>query len=287
MTATLHPSTATRGTTAPVVRRPPSRLASLRAYMARALRDRRRAPLTWGVPLAAMCALEVALYPSIEDSLDTMLESYPEGLREAFGIGELNSVEAFLDAEMFSLIVPLAIAFFAVRSMARAIVVPEENGHLDTLLATPLTRRTLVAGAVAVTAIMTGVLLAVVWAGSMVAGVAADTGMSAGTIGAGVLNVWPLAMFFAGVAMLATGLMHRSAPVTGVAAGALIAMYVIDLVGKLSEPAEPFRVISVFKYYGSAIQDGIDPLAFAGVTAAALVLAAFGALLFERRDVSN
>jgi hypothetical protein len=36
---------------------------------------------------------------------------------------------------------------------------------------------------------------------------------------------------------------------------------------------------------GSAIQDGIDPLAFAGVTLAGIVLAAAGALLLERRDV--
>jgi ABC-2 type transport system permease protein len=285
MTATQH--TAPPVSAAPVVRTPPSRWASLRAYMARALRDRRRAPLTWGLPLAAMCALEVALYPSIEGTLDQTLENYPEGIKEAFGIGELNSVEKFLDAEMFSLIVPLAIAFFAVRSIARAVAVPEENGHLDTLLATPLSRRTLVAGAVAVTAIVTAVLLAVVYAGSMLAGVAAGTGISAVTIAEGVVNVWPLAMFFAGIALLATGVMHRAAPVTGVAAGTLIAMYVIDLVGKLSDPAEPFRALSVFKYYGSAIQDGLDPLAFAGVTAAALLLAAAGALLFERRDVTG
>jgi ABC-2 type transport system permease protein len=41
----------------------------------------------------------------------------------------------------------------------------------------------------------------------------------------------------------------------------------------------------VFKYYGSAIQDGIDPLAFAGVTLTGLALAVAGAALFRRRDV--
>jgi ABC-type multidrug transport system ATPase subunit len=47
------------------------------------------------------------------------------------------------------------------------------------------------------------------------------------------------------------------------------------------------RYLSVFKYYGNAIEDGIDPLAFAGVTIAAAALAALGAWLFERRDLSG
>ena len=62
-------------------------------------------------------------------------------------------------------------------------------------------------------------------------------------------------------------------------------MYVIDLVGKLSDPVEPLRFLTAFKYYGSAVQDGIDPLAFAGLTLAGAALAAIGAWLFERRDV--
>jgi len=37
------------------------------------------------------------------------------------------------------------------------------------------------------------------------------------------------------------------------------------------------RYISVFKYYGNAIEDGIDLLAFAGVTLGAVALAALGA----------
>jgi hypothetical protein len=35
-------------------------------------------------------------------------------------------------------------------------------------------------------------------------------------------------------------------------------MYVIDLLGKLAPAIEPLRAVSAFRYYGSAIQDGID-----------------------------
>jgi hypothetical protein len=40
-----------------------------------------------------------------------------------------------------------------------------------------------------------------------------------------------------------------------------------------------------FHYYGSAIEDGLRPGAFAGLTLAGLALAAAGILLFEHRDV--
>ena len=92
-------------------------------------------------------------------------------------------------------------------------------------------------------------------------------------------------MLFAGLAVLAAGALHRSGQVTAIAIGTLVGMYVIDLVGKIADPIEPLRYISAFRYYGSAIQNGIEPLAFAGLTLAGIALATAGALLLERRDV--
>jgi ABC-2 type transport system permease protein len=47
----------------------------------------------------------------------------------------------------------------------------------------------------------------------------------------------------------------------------------------------PPRAVSAFRYYGSAIQDGLGISHMLGLTAAGLLLAAGGAVLFERRDV--
>jgi lysozyme family protein len=58
------------------------------------------------------------------------------------------------------------------------------------------------------------------------------------------------------------------------------------LVGKLDPGISGVRYASVFKYYGNAIEDGIDPLAFIGVTAVAVAIASLGAWIFERRDLS-
>ena len=281
MSATLHPAraAAVRAESVP----PPWR--SLRAVVRRGLRDHRRAWLTWGLPLGAMSALMAAIWPSVEGSLSKALEGYPEGLKEAFNIREITTVEAYIDAEMMSLIVPLALAFLAVRVVTRAIAVAEEQRYLDTLLAAPVARPTLVAGAMLVAAVVVAVVLAVITVLTWVMAAAVGTDASLAVLGRGAANVWPQSMLFAGLAALAAGLLHRSAQVTAIAVGTLIGMYVIDLVGKLADPVEPLRYLSAFKYYGSAIQDGIDPLAFAGVSVAGIALAVAGAVLLRRRDV--
>ena len=267
------------------VKVPPPRLVSARAVLARGLRDNRRAPLTWGVSLGLFCALIVAMWPSIEDSIGTAVESYPEALKQAFNIGELDSVEAYLDVEMFSLVVPLAVAFFAVRCAIRLLVSAEEHRHLDTLLTAPISRRLLAASSFAVTALAVAMILLVIGVITSVVALLIGVNLSAGSLAAGVANVWPLALFFAGFAVSLAGVMHHSVPVTAVAAATLVAMYVIDLLGKVAEPMEPLRYVSAFKYYGSALQDGIDWPAFAGLTLAGTALAACGAILFQRRDI--
>lgn len=264
---------------------PPAWWRSLGAIVLHALRMRRRAPLTWGGGLGAMSALMAALWPSIEGSVDELVRSYPEGLKTAFGIDELDSVEAYVDAEMLSLIVPLAVAFLAVRVVVGCTVSAEERGHLDVLLSLPLSRRVLLAGSWLATGAVVAATLAIAWALTCVAGVVAGTGIDAGAMAAGFGNVWPLAMAFAGLAAFAAGVTSRASVATGAAIGVLVAMYVVDLVGKLADALEPVRVVSAFRYYGSAVQDGLDPSHAAGLVAAGAVLLFAGMALLERRDL--
>lgn len=264
---------------------PPPWQATLRVVVRSGLRSQRRAPLTWGGGLGAMCALIAAMWPSIEDAVSQAVESYPTALKEAFAIRDLDTVEKYVDVEMLSLIVPLALAVFAVRCATRAIVGAEEQGHLDALLSLPLSRRVLVAGSFIVTGLMVAAILAVIWVLTWIGGTAAGTGISAGTLAEGFANVWPLSMAFAGLAVLAAGALHSQGPVTAIATGTLVAMYVIDLLGRIATEMEQLRAVSAFRYYGSAVQDGLDLSHVLLLTGAGLATAAVGAVLFERRDV--
>jgi ABC-2 type transport system permease protein len=267
------------------VARPPGTAASLRAVVRRGLRDGRRSVLSWGAPLSVMGALMAAVWPTIEDSMGTLMESYPAQLKEAFNITAITSVEAYVDAEMLSFIVPLAVAFLAIRTVVRMLTGAEERGYLDIVLTAPVARRTLAAGAMVVAAGVTAGVLAMLTVATWLAGALVGADPSIAVLARGFANVWPLAMLFAGLAVLASGRLHAGSPVTAVAAGTLIGMYVLDLVGKLAAPLDPIRAVSAFKYYGSAIQNGIDPATFCGMLLVAVVLAVTGFALFERRDV--
>ena len=156
-----------------------------------------------------MGALMAAIWPSIEASMDEIAAEYPAGLKDAFGIGQLDSVETYIDAEMLSIIVPLALAIFAVRCISKSTVGAEDRGHLDTLLSLPVSRRVLVAASFVVTGLVLAMILALIWALTWIAGAAAVRGISAATLAAGMANVWPLAMAFAGFAVFVAGLTHR------------------------------------------------------------------------------
>jgi ABC-2 type transport system permease protein len=267
------------------IARPPAGSAALRAVLRRGVRDNRRALLSWGAPLSLMSALMAAVWPSIEGSMDTLMESYPDNLKDAFNITAITNVESYIDAEMLSFIVPLAVAFLAVRIVARMLSGAEERGFLDVVLTVPVSRRTLVGGALAVAAVVTAAVLVLMTVVTWLAGVLVGADPSLVVLGRGMANVWPLAMFFAGLAVLACGRLHTGGSVTALVSGTLVGLYVVDLVGKLADPVEPLRAVSPFKYYGSAIQDGIDPLAAIGLLVVAALLTVAGTLLFERRDV--
>lgn len=250
------------------------------------LHDRRRSVLSWGLPLGLMSAFIVAIFPSVEDALTKAIEGYPTSLKEAFGIGELTTVEQYLHAEMLSLIVPLAMGYLAVRAVASGLSGAVETGRLDVLLSAPVSRRLVVFAGFLSAAIELAGVLVVTGLLTAVGSVLAGAGLGAGPAVAGFANVWPLALLFAGLGIVVTGWSLRTSVVTGSVAGVMVGMYVADLIGRLDPGLSGVRYVSVFKYYGNAIEEGIDPLAFAGVTLTALLLAAIGAWLFERRDLA-
>ncbi len=257
------------------------------ALAAAQLRDRRRSLLAWGLPLGLMSALEAMIFPSVEDSLSKAIQDYPAALKEAFGIAELSTVEQFLDAEMLSLIVPLAVGYLAARSIASALSGAAESGRLDVLLSAPVSRRRLVAAGFLATAVELAGVLAVAVVVTMAGSALAGAGLPFGLALAGFADVWPLALLFAGLGIVVTGLSLRTPIVTGSVAGVLVGMYVADLVGRLDGGLDWIRYASVFRYYGKAIENGIDPLSFLGVTTVAVAVAALGTLLFERRDLAT
>ena len=252
-------------------------------------RRKRLAPLAWGLPLGLMAVMIVGVFPSIQSSsqLDELIKAYPDALKEAFGITDasFSSISGYLAAEIFSMIAPFTAAGFMIHAVATGIAGAERRGVLDVMLSAPARRRHMLVGELAGAATILLAITLVLGVLTQLAAYAFGVDLPLADTVAGTVNLWPLGVFFGGVTVLLAGLTRRGAVVGGGAAGVLAVMYLMEVLGKLSDAFATVDGLSAFHYYGSAIEDGLDPGASAILVAAGAVLAAVGCALFERRDV--
>jgi ABC-2 type transport system permease protein len=250
------------------------------------MRLQRRGAIIWGVVLGLYSAAIVATFPTFGDleQMEQLMQAYPEGMREAFNIEDMGTIEGFLDSQVFSL-APLALAFFPILASAGTIAGAEERGTIDVLLGNPLPRWQLVVGHFVATVLSLLGIVALV--GLFTWGTAAlfDVDLSVGTTTEAVLNLWPTCLFFGGLALLCSAIFHRRALAITIPGVALFGAYLIDVLGKVSEDLEDLRPFSLFYYYGSAIKDGIDWANFGGVSLATMVLVLLAVIAFRRRDI--
>lgn len=251
------------------------------------LKTQARGAAIWALVLGLYGAAIMASYPSIEEApqLDQLVESYPRALREAFALTDLTSIGGYLDSQIFSVIAPIALAFFPILAASGAIAGAEERGTMDVLLGNPLPRWQLVAGYALSTALALAGILAVLALSLWVPARLLDIEFPLGDALAASFNLWPLCAFFGALAMLCSALFRRKALSVAVPGATLLAMYLVDVLGGLLESFESLRSLSAFHYYGSALQDGVDWAGSAGVAAAALALVLLAALAFSRRDI--
>ena len=259
---------------------------TLAPFVSHALRLQSRGALIWGLALGLYAAALVASFLSFGDprQMEQIMQAYPKGMLEVFGISDMGTIQGYLAGQVFNL-APLALAFFPILALSGSIAGAEERGTIDILLGNPLPRWNLVVGSfIAVALSLLGIVAvmgAVMWVTAVLVGVDLPLGASAEA----VLNLWPTCAFFGALALLCSAVFHRRSAATAVPAVVLFAMYLMDALGRVSEDLEGMRPASVFYYYGSAIEDGIEWSSFAGVTAVALLLVAFTVFAFSRRDI--
>lgn len=257
------------------------------------LRRRLRGLLWWSLGVVVMSGWIVGFYPSIRESAgqySEILERMPEGLRNLFFAEDLDlgSPEGYLGVEAFSFVVPILLLIYAIGFAASTLAGEERAGQLDLLLASPVSRRSVVAQKAA--AMLTGLLVlgAVLWASLALGGLGVGMGIPAWHLLSAVISAVLLAWAFGAVALLAGAITGRRPVAIGVASTLAVFTYLLNGLAPLVDALEPFRVLSPFFWYlgGEPLLRGLEPwhaASLLGLTVAAW----FGAtLVFERRDLA-
>jgi ABC-2 type transport system permease protein len=259
----------------------------------RGLHDHRRSLLAWSVGVVAYIGLIVAIFPSIEGSpeFDDLLESYPEILKELFGIvegGSLTSGAGFLDAELFSFMLPLLVLFLAIGSGARTFAGEEDAGRLELVLAYPVRRRDAVLAKGLAVAAEVLFLCAAVGLSLLVFDPLVDLGLEVEHIAGAAATLAALGLIHGWLALSIGAATASRALAIGVPAGLAAAAYLVNGLHGVAGWLDPLRFASSFWLVGSSpLQGGTRAWGVVVVLVAAAAILALGATLVERRDLET
>ena len=110
-------------------------------------RQRVRGSVLVTIGFVLVAGLYVGLFPSVEQSgvdFEQFLESAPEAAQSAFAVGNLNTIEGFLAVELYQFVWILLLGVYVAYSGGGLIAAGIEQGRIDMLLATPISRRRIV-----------------------------------------------------------------------------------------------------------------------------------------------
>jgi ABC-2 type transport system permease protein len=234
-----------------------------------------------------------AIFPSIESSpeFNELIESYPDVLKSLFGLaegGDITSGAGYLDAELFSLMLPLLVLVLAIGSGARAFAGEEDSGRLELVLAYPVRRRDAVLAKGAAGACEIALICAAVGAALLVLDPVVGLELSVGRVAAALSGLAALGVLHGWLALGVGAAVPSRARAIGVPAGVAAAGYLVNGLHGLAGWLDPFRLLSPFWLVGSSpLQNGVDGRGVLVVLAAALLALIAGSLLVERRDLET
>jgi ABC-2 type transport system permease protein len=259
----------------------------------RGLRDHRRSLAAWCIGVVAYVGLIVAIFPSIEGSpeLDELIESYPDVLKELFGLeegGSITSGAGYLDAELFSFMLPIFVLVLAIGSGARAFAGEEEAGRLELVLSYPIRWRT----AVLTKGLSVGAEVVLVCAATglalLVFDPLANLDLAPGRIAAAMSSLAALGFLFGWLALSIGASTGSRALAIGGPAGLAALGYLVNGLHATAGWLDPFRFLSPFWLVGSSpLQGGSRSWGILVLIGVAVVVLIAGARLVERRDLKT
>jgi ABC-2 type transport system permease protein len=262
----------------------------LHSVFAKTIHDRRHGLVWWSVGIGALTVTTLSVWPSVRDEYQKLVQNYPEALLAFFGIekGGLGTAAGYLQAELFSLMLPLMLIAYLIAASSAAIAGEQEAGTLEFLLAQPVSRRRVLlekyAGLCASLAVISVAFVAVLAVATRVF----DLDVTVPNLVAATVSAYLLALLFGAVALLAGCITGHRALAAGVASAAAVAAYLLSSLATLVDALKRFRPLSPFWWYSGhdPLRNGLEPLHVVLLVAATLACIAAALVVFDRRDLA-
>ena len=268
-------------------------LPSAAEFTRRGVADHRNALAGWCVGAIAYIVVIAAIFPSFASSgsLDKLVQSYPDVLKSLFGIsgsGSLSSGAGFLDAELFSFMLPLIVLVLTIGSGARTFAGEEDAGRLELLLAYPVRRRDAVVAKGGAVGVETVAVCLAAGLALAISNPIFDLGLSASHVVQAVSGLALLGLLFGWLALAIGAATGKHGVAVALPAGLAAGSYLVSGLHSLAGWLDPLRFLSVFWWIGtSPLQHGIRGVGALVVGLAAVAVLGTGAALVGRRDLAT
>lgn len=238
----------------------------------------------WIVGVTIYTVTNVAVYPAFKDSILLDMQSYPQGLIDAFGLSNLDQLGPYLYAQVF-LMLPLVLSFLPIMSFAGAIAGAEERGALDVTLTQPITRRSYVLAtwivsvvSVAIVLLITGLLA---WLTIQLIG--EELGFGDTMLAA--WSVFPVTIAVGSIGLILSARLRSRGAVLGASIALVFLLYLIDVIGRISPDLENLRYVSPFRYFDDVFTFTVPVWHYLLLIGMAFALLIASIKQFEKRDI--
>ncbi len=243
--------------------------------------------ITAGLMFSVMGVLMGPMYTFIDDSLADFGQDLPDTLLALVGQGDISTPQGWFQIETFGLMAPIAVILVTVVIGARALAGEESRRTMGLLLANPVSRARVVVESIVAMVVFAVVVGGATFAGTALGAVLAGLDVSVANLAATSALVTLLGLVFGALA-LALGAVTGRVPVALYgAAGAALALYLLNAFLPLNDSLAGWAKLSPFYYYLSAdpLNSGMPWGHAAVLLALAVAIMAVAVPAFSRRDL--
>jgi ABC-2 type transport system permease protein len=254
-----------------------------------ALRGKRGAIIGWGLGLALYGVLMVSMFDSIAniEGMQELLKSYPKEIMAFFGGADLLAIttaRGYVDLYYFGYM-PVIVGVFAAVAGA-GLLVNDEKGILDLVLAHPISRTALFWGRVLSFVAAMFLILLVSWLSWVLP--AGGTSMNLTWIEFALPFIPLLAelLLFGSLALLLSTVLPSARAAMAITSGLLVADYLLQGLANINADLETIVQYTPLHFYqGGKAFDGLNWGWLGGLLGVSLIFTLLAWQRFQRRDI--
>jgi ABC-2 type transport system permease protein len=255
------------------------------------LKAYRKSTLIWTVSLVILIVFFMSMFPAFAkdaEGFKKLLESYPEGVRKAFGIS-LDGITSLIGFYSYSLTYVVLCGSIQAMNLGVSVLSKEvREKTADFLLTKPVTRKQIVTAkllSILTSLVITNVIYLI--AASITASAVSEKAFDMSLFLLISLTAFLVELMFLALGVLISVLAGKIKAVLPISLGTVFAFYILNMFGSIIGD-RVIRYLTPFKYYDTAYiikHNGYDP-AFISIEMILVLIAIIASfIIYSKKDI--